>query len=374
MASRRRVPRSPLVFETFGYLYAGGRIDPSVEGAPTTGQLYAEYFIPKKRTSPFPVVMVHGGSQTGTNFTGTPDGREGWAQYFLRRGHAVYVVDQVARGRAAHFSQSQGPVQAGNLQRTEQRFVAPKRFNLWPQARRHRQWPGGGKPGDKVFDAFYATQFPSLESYPRQQEINRDALIALLEQIGPAVLLVHSQSGAFAWPVADARPELVKAIVAIEPNGPPVYETDFKGAPDWFVDVGMRKTSGLGMVPLAHDPPLKPGEQLSFVRQEQPDAPDLVRGWLQAEPARKLPKLARVPILILVAEASYHAAYDHVTAAYLAQAGVPNEFVRLPDIGIRGNGHMMMLEKNSDEIAGVIETWLKKKLSKKTKRRRPKRS
>jgi hypothetical protein len=136
----------------------------------------------------------------------------------------------------------------------------------------------------------------------------------------------------------------------------------------------MRKTSGLGMVPLAHDPPLKPGEQLSFVRQEQPDAPDLVRGWLQAEPARKLPKLARVPILILVAEASYHAAYDHVTAAYLAQAGVPNEFVRLPDIGIRGNGHMMMLEKNSDEIAGVIETWLKKKLSKKTKRRRPKRS
>ena len=128
------------------------------------------------------------------------------------------------------------------------------------------------------------------------------------------------------------------------------------------------------MVPLAYDPPLKPGEQLSFVRQEKPDAPDLVRGWLQAEPARKLPKLARVPILILVAEASYHAAYDHVTAAYLAQAGVPNEFVRLPDIGIRGNGHMMMLEKNSDEIAGVIETWLKKTLSKKTKRRRPKRS
>ena len=174
------------------------------------------------------------------------------------------------RAAAPRISRSRkGAVQAGNLQRTEQRFVAPKRFNLWPQARRHTQWPGGGKPGDAVFDAFYATQFPSLESYPKQQEINRDALIALLEQIGPAVLLVHSQSGAFAWPVADARPKLVKAIVAIEPNGPPVYETDFKGAPDWFVDVGMRKTSGLGMVPLAYDPPLKPGEQLSFVRQEQ---------------------------------------------------------------------------------------------------------
>ena len=148
---------------------AGGRIDylaAKSKSCRPPDQLYAEYFIPKKRTSPFPVVMVHGGSQTGTNFTGTPDGREGWAQYFLRRGHAVYVVDQVARGRAAHFSQSQGKVQAGNLQRTEQRFVAPKRFNLWPQAKRHTQWPGSGKPGDTVFDAFYATQFPSLESYP----------------------------------------------------------------------------------------------------------------------------------------------------------------------------------------------------------------
>ena len=365
MAKRRRPARKPLVLETTGYLYAGGKIDSSVEGSPTVGQMYAEYFIPHPLKSPFPIVMVHGGSQTGTNFTGTPDGREGWAQYFLRRGHAIYVVDQVARGRSAHFSQSQGAVQTGNLARTEQRFVAPKRFNLWPQAKRHTRWPGAGKPGDAVFDAFYATQFPSLESYPRQQKINRDAIIALLETIGPAILLVHSQSGAFAWPVADARPKLVKAIVAIEPNGPPVYEADFKGAPDWFADIGPCKTSGLGMVPLTYRPLLKSGEALSFVRQDKPDAPGLVRGWLQTEPARKLPNLAKVPILILVAEASYHAAYDHATAAYLAQAGVPNTFIRLPDIGIRGNGHMMMLEQNSDKIAAVIEGWLKKTLAKK---------
>jgi pimeloyl-ACP methyl ester carboxylesterase len=369
MARQRSAARPPLALETFGYFYAGGAIDHSVEGSPMTGQMYVEYFIPRKQKSPYPIVMIHGGSQTGTNFTGTPDGREGWAQYFLRRGHAVYVVDQVARGRSAHFSQSQGAVQAGNLKRTEQRFVAPKRSMLWPQAKKHTQWPGSGKPGDASFDAFYATQFPSLDSYPRQQELNRDAGIALLDRIGPAILLVHSQSGAFAWPVADARPKLVKAIVAIEPNGPPVYETEFKGAPEWFADMGARKTSGLGMVPLNYDPPLKPGEALSFVRQEKPDAPDLVRGWLQTEPARKLPKLARVPILILVAEASYHAAYDHCTAAYLAQAAVKNTFVRLADHGIKGNGHMMMLEKNSDEIAAVIEAWLNKTLAKPRKKR-----
>jgi hypothetical protein len=39
---------------------------------------------------------------------------------------------------------------------------------------------------------------------------------------------------------------------------------------------------------------------------------------------------------------------------------VRNDFVRLPDLGIHGNGHMMMLEKNNLEIAGVLENWLDK--------------
>jgi pimeloyl-ACP methyl ester carboxylesterase len=370
MARRRRPAQPPLSLETFGHFFVGGRIDRAVEGAPMTGQMYVEYFVPRTLKSPFPIVMIHGGSQTGTNFTATPDGREGWAQYFLRRGHAVYVVDQVARGRSAHYSQSQGAVGAADLPRTEQRFVAPRRFKLWPQARRHTQWPGSGRPGDPAFDAFYATQFPSLTDYGKQQALIRDAGLALLDRIGPAVLLVHSQAGAFAWPIADARPNHVKAIVAVEPNGPPVHESDLKGPPDWFADIGPRKPFGLGMVPLTYDPPLKRGETLKFVRQAKPDAPGLVRGWLQAEPARKLPKLAKVPILILVAEASYHAAYDHATATYLAQAGVPSTFLRLEDIGIRGNGHMMMLEKNSDEIAGVIESWLNKALARKPPRAR----
>ena len=129
------------------------------------GQLYAEFQIPQKLTHLYPIVMIHGGSQTGTNFTGTPDGREGWAQYFLRRGYAVYVVDQVARGRAGYWTQSYGPVTAPDLDRTLQRFAAPERYNLWPQAHLHTQWPGAAKPGDPVFDAFYATQFPSLNRF-----------------------------------------------------------------------------------------------------------------------------------------------------------------------------------------------------------------
>jgi pimeloyl-ACP methyl ester carboxylesterase len=350
----------PMVLAKTGYLFAGGKIDTSVPGSPMTGQMYIEYFIPQTLTHPYPIVMIHGGSQTGTNFTGTPDGREGWAQYFVRRGHAVYVVDQVARGRSAHFSQSQGKVADGNLGRTEQRFVAPERFNLWPQAKMHTQWPGTGKPGDPSFDAFYATQFPSLVSFQKQQEINRDAAIALFDKIGPAVLMIHSQSGTFIWPIADARPNLVKAVIAVEPNGPPVYETEFKGAPEWFADMGNRKRWGLGEVPITYDPPLKDGEELAVVRQDKPDKPDLVRCWQQAEPARKLPKLANIPMLIVVSEASYHASYDHCTANWLTQAGVRNTMIRLSDLGVHGNGHMMMLEKNSDDIARVMREWLLK--------------
>jgi len=357
---------APLVIAKSGYLFAGGGIDTSLQGSPMVGQLYAEFQIPQRLTHPYPIVMIHGGSQTGTNFTGTPDGREGWAQYFLRRGYAVYVVDQVARGRAGYWTQSYGPVTAPNLDRTLQRFAAPERYNLWPQAHLHTQWPGPAKPGDPVFDAFYATQFPSLTDFAEQQELNRDAGAALLDKIGPAILLTHSQSGAMGWPIADKRPALVKAIVAVEPSGPPVHDVEFKGAPDWFSDVAKTKISGLGEIPLAYDPPLKDGEQLSFVRQDKADKPDLVRCWSQAAPARRLANLKDISVLIISSEASYHASYDHCTAAYLTQAGVANAFIRLADRGIHGNGHMMMLEKNSDAIAGIIESWLQKLPAKST--------
>ena len=234
-----------MVLAKTGYLFAGGKIDPSVPGSPMTGQMYVEYFIPKTLTHPYPIVMIHGGSQTGTNFTGTPDGREGWAQYFVRRGHAVYVVDQVARGRSAHFSQSQGKVADGNLERTEQRFAAPERFNLWPQAQAAHAMAGQRQARRSgVRCSSTPRNFRRWSSFPKQQEINRDAGIALFDKIGPAVLMIHSQSGTFIWPIADARPNLVKAVIAVEPNGPPVYETEFKGAPEWFADMGKQEALG----------------------------------------------------------------------------------------------------------------------------------
>jgi hypothetical protein len=68
--------------------------------------------------------------------------------------------------------------------------------------------------------------------------------------------------------------------------------------------------------------------------------------------------LTGTPILVVTSEASYHAPYDQCTVKYLAQAGVKSTHMRLPDVGIHGNGHMMMLEKNSDAIAKAMADWL----------------
>ena len=83
------INRQALEIAKQGYFFVGGAIDPKREGSPTVGHMYVEYQVPQRLTHPYPVVMIHGGSQTGTNFTGTPDGRDGWAQYFLRRCYAV---------------------------------------------------------------------------------------------------------------------------------------------------------------------------------------------------------------------------------------------------------------------------------------------
>ena len=64
--------------------------------------------------------------------------------------------------------------------------------------------------------------------------------------------------------------------------------------------------------------------------------------------------------MLLEAEASFYAGYNHCNVAYLKQAGVPVEFIKLADLDIKGNGHMMMMEKNSDDIARVIADWLDK--------------
>ena len=345
-----------------GWFYVGGHMTTVDNKQYMTGQMYVEYRIPAKRTYPYPIIMVHGGTMSGTNYTGTPDGREGWAQYFIRQGYAVYVVDQVGKGRSSYMEQTYGPTELVDSQNSQQRYIAQEKYKLWPQAHLHAQWPGSGNPDDPSVQQLLASQIPAIRDFTKQQMLNTPALISLLDKIGPAILLVHSQAGAFGWPVADARPNLVKAILAIEPNGPPAYSVEFIGAPDYFRQGQLGLIYGITAMPLSYSPPVASASELSFVQEENSDGPGLVKCWMQATPARQLPNLQKMPVLMLTAEASYHAPYDHCTVKYLQQAGLRPSWIKLADLGIRGNSHVMMLEKNNRQIAAVIARWLDKTL------------
>jgi pimeloyl-ACP methyl ester carboxylesterase len=362
MAGAARAADEPLVLARDGYFYVGGRTT-TVDGRSyVSHQMYVEVRVPATQTHRYPIVMVHGGTMSGTNFTGTPDGREGWAQYFVRRGFAVYVVDQPGRGRSGYLPAAYGPARNVDRDNAARRFVAQEKYKLWPQAHLHTQWPGSGEAEDPAAQQLAQSQLPAIGDFTTQQVLNRDALLALLDKIGPAVLLVHSQAGAFGWPVADARPDRVKAILAIEPNGPPFYGVDFVGAPDFFKQGPLALKYGLTSVPLTYAPAVAEASELAIVQQDKADGPDLVRCWAQKDPARALPNLQKMPILVLTSEASYHAPYDHCTVKFLQQAGVKPSFVKLVDLGIRGNSHVMMLEKNNREIAAVIAKWLDQNL------------
>jgi len=349
----------PLNLKTDGFFSVGGK--PTLVNGKTymVGQMYVEMRIPQNQTHPYPIVMLHGGTRSGTTFTGTPDGREGWAQYFARRGYAVYVVDQPGRGRSGFLTAAHGPLQNSARNNSASRFVSQEKFKLWPQAALHTQWPGNGEPDDPATLQLAMSQLPAIENFDKQQPIVRDALIALVDQIGPSILMTHSQGGAFGWPVADARPDKVKAILAVEPNGPPGRGLEFIGPPDYFKEGKLALTYGITSVPLTYAPALAGPAELKFVKEDKPDGPGLATCWKQAEPARQLTKL-KMPIMVLTSEASYHAPYDHCTVKFLEQAGVRPSFIQLADLGIKGNSHVLMLEKNNKEIAAVIAGWLDK--------------
>ena len=186
------------------------------------------------------------------------------------------------------------------------------------------------------------------------EKIAADDIEELLDLIGqPVILLLHSGVAPSGWMAADARPKLVKGIVAAEPVSPPIEEAE-RGRS------GRGRLWGLTNLPVHYDPPIKDPSELRPLRQEKPDGPGLIPCWVQQEPAHKLVNMQGIPVLNVSGEASYHRPYSHCTAKWLNQAGVKTTYVNLEDVGLPGNGHQMMSEKNSAEIAKYFMSWLEK--------------
>ena len=278
----------------------GGRI--------VVNQMYVEYAVPKRQKSgSVPVIMVHGSGHTGKTYDKTPDGRDGWKQHFLRKGFTVYVVDQVGRARSGWNTEPINQAltkgdpslipKGGVVQFTYERAWGVFRFGPKPD----EWWPDSKFP-HKHLDQYMAQLVPNTEAtLPQPPKKTVDALVALLSKIGPAMVMVHSQSGTYGTQTALERPDLVKALINVEGRS--------------GCNLTPEQTKIMAVVPwlnVAGD-----------------------HGWNGEEECRKV-------------------------VASVKSAGGKADFLATYEKGVRGNTHMMMMDINNLQVADWILDWIAK--------------
>jgi hypothetical protein len=297
--------------------------------------LYTQFQIPPN-ARPLPLVMVHGFGQTGKVWESTPDGRAGYQTIFLRRGFAVYIVDTPRRGRAG-LPSFNGPL--GNLTGTQ----------VMPDTTAHI--------GDQLifslfrlgpeFPHFFAnTQFAKrgLDQYLRQNlaavtddpEVIANALAALVDKIGPAILLTSSSSGLFGWLTAIKSPH-VKAIISYEPA---VYV---------FPE---------GEVP--PPPPLADGAIFpTGIAVPPADFERLTEIPIQIVYGDNIPTKPTLNLALDLSRVVSTAANDFTAA--VNRHGGDASLVMLPEVGLVGNTHFPFSDLNNLEVADLLSQFLHEK-------------
>jgi pimeloyl-ACP methyl ester carboxylesterase len=173
---------------------------------------YVQFFVPEPRLDLPPVVLVHGGGMSGAMWEGTPDGRPGWLQGLLARGHEVHVIDNVERGRAGWVP---GLWPGQPILRTMEEAWRLFRFGPPEGFAARAAFPGQRFPVDHL--ETFARQFvPRWTSTTLPQVA---ALSALLARLGRALLVGHSQGAAVAAAAMAAAPGRVAGMIAVEPSG-----------------------------------------------------------------------------------------------------------------------------------------------------------
>jgi pimeloyl-ACP methyl ester carboxylesterase len=310
--------KEPIALRDMGSFHIGGRVI-EVKGQPikeivfTPGgvpakmdpngkyqveQMYVQYFLPQNRKGRLPILLWHGGGLSGVTYETKPDGGDGWLSYFVRKGWDTYISDAVERGRSGWTPTFGEPV------------VLP----LGDPWERFRVGPAGSWNDDKAKRVTYpGAQFP-VEAYDQfmKQGVPRwlttdDQIVAgylaLVDKVCPCVVLVHSQAGAFGFKALEARPDKIKALVAIEPT----------------IGGDRNKVASIRSTPVL-----------------------VVYG----DNAKDHPRWSKIR----------QGGVDY--AGVLKAAGGSVDVVDLPDVGIKGNSHMMMMDKNSDQVADLIQKWL----------------
>ena len=274
-------------------------------GKVMVNNVYATYQYPFEQKYRYPILFNPGGGHSARVYDTTPDGREGWLTLFAREGFAVYGVDSVHSGRSASDICKINAVRLGLAPikelPTTNRYSAE---SAWVTFR----W------GPRFGEFYPDTQFPteSVEQYylqllsnyrdPDQTPKMVSALVALIDKVGPVVLQSWSSSGILIYLAAIERPDLVKGILALE-HGPGTF--------DEISDEGFKKLVKIPIINIIAD-----------------RTPERVAG------ARKFEKRMQA-------------------------AGGDFTVDVLPESGIFGNGHTMMLEKNNKVIMQRMITWMR---------------
>jgi pimeloyl-ACP methyl ester carboxylesterase len=310
--------QEPLRIAKQGSVEAGGELvfcptndggDPKSQrwppGRVVVNHVYATYQYPANQTYKYPILFNPGGGHSARVYDTTPDGREGWLTLFVREGFAVYGVDRVNTGRAGSDICKINAVRLGvapvaqmpaiNRYSTEAAWIA---FRWGPQ---YGTWYPDTQFPTEALDN-YTAQLLSTYRDPQELEKSVAALVALLEKVGPSILESWSSGGLIIYKTAIARPDLVKGILALE------------NAPNAFEAISDDEVKRLVKVPI-----------FNIIADRNDES---------VEGARKFQKRMQ-------------AAGGHFTVDVL------------PEAGIHGNGHTIMLEKNNKEIMYRMINWLR---------------
>jgi pimeloyl-ACP methyl ester carboxylesterase len=335
----------PITIERQGSFFVGGRqvkaagtYDAVSTAAPTNAgqtywidQMYVQYQIPPNARK-LPLVLVHGGSGTGSVWESTPDGREGFQTIFLRRGYAVYIVD-VPRGGRSGFPSFNGDF--GKLDDGQQlippRTTRPGREHAWSRWRLGPEYP----------QTFPVQAFPmdAVEPFLKAirpitsddaEAISR-ALVALLDRIGPAIIVTHSNGGLWGW-LAGARSPNVKAIVSYEPN--------------YVFPRGETMPTG----------PARSSNQAAGTPVTAEEFANLVRIPIQVVFGDNIPQQ---PVRDQPADGRRLQVQDApLFVDALNRRGGKASLLLLPDAGVRGNSHFSFSDLNNVQVADQLAAFL----------------
>ena len=314
--------QKPLVLASQGSFFVGGESKtisapglgpnaPMVSGEVTINQMYVQYQIPPAGSRHVPVVMVHGCCLSSKTWETTPDGRMGWNEYFVRKNRSVYLADQVSRARSGFDASKMIAVKAGKLPPSDlPNILSATHQAAWAIFRFgpsfNKPFPDEQFPVDAV-EELYKQMIPDLNSTLPTPNPTWTNMAALAVQLKGAVLIGHSESGFFPEQAALMDPSGIRANISIEMPCPALTSAQ--------------------VATLAKIPTL------------------VIFG----------DHLADIPGIWGSAFASCQQFVKQMKAA-----GSDAEMMHLPDLGIKGNSHMLMQDRNNLQIADLILAWIDK--------------